>query len=370
MEGSGSSLVTRDFWADRRVFVTGHTGFKGSWLSAWLNLSGARVTGYALSPETSPSLFEDAQLAECVTSILGDVRNQSALSDAMESAEPEIVFHLAAQPLVRRSYVDPLDTLTTNVIGTANLLEAVRRRPSVRVVVIVTTDKCYENREWFWGYRETDALGGRDPYSASKACAELVTGCYRDSFFADSRVAVASVRAGNVIGGGDWSEDRIIPDIVRSVLSETPALVRNPRAIRPWQHVLDPLGGYLKLAAHLFEDRELSGAFNFGPGDSEQKTVLDLARSLLRGLGRGELQIAELGPKVHEAHWLRLDSSKARALLDWRPQLGTERAIAWTAHWYAAYLTDRSRARALLEQQITEYIGLGRIREPPSNPPG
>ncbi|WP_437565890.1 CDP-glucose 4,6-dehydratase [Sorangium sp. So ce542] len=349
-----------DFYAGRRVFVTGHTGFKGSWLTAWLRLLGAHVTGYALPPEGAPSLFADARIGEGVTSILGDICDEERLARAMAEARPEIVLHLAAQALVRRSYARPLETFATNVLGTARVLEAARRLPSVRVVVVVTTDKCYENHEWVWGYRETDALGGHDTYSASKACAELVASAYRRSFYG-REVALATARAGNVIGGGDWAEDRIVPDIVRSVAAGEPARIRHPRAVRPWQHVLDPLSGYLLLARRLWDDPAgYSGAWNFGPDDAEPTTVHRLAEAIVRALGRGSLDLAEPsdGERLHEAGALRLDCSKARSRLGWRPLLDTDRAIQLTSAWYARYLEDRGRARSLVDEQLRFAAGL------------
>lgn len=344
------------FWYDRSVFVTGHTGFKGSWLSVWLQLLGARVTGFALPPRGEPNLFEDANVAAAMRSMTGDVREIGALEHALAEAEPEIVFHLAAQPIVRRSYADPLGTITSNVLGTANLLEAVRHTPSVRVVVVVTTDKVYENNEWHWGYREADTLGGRDPYSASKACAELVAAAYRESFF-DRRVALATVRAGNVIGGGDWSEDRIVPDIVRAIARGNPVEIRSPRAVRPWQHVLEPLGGYLLVAERLWSAPELCGAYNFGPLEPEPVTVQQLAGALVEHLQRGVLSFDESSQHgAHEANWLRLDCSKAQAVLGWRPRLTTREAVALTAAWYKSYLDDRSLALPLVRRQLLEYI--------------
>jgi CDP-glucose 4,6-dehydratase len=352
-------LVSRKesaFWRGKRVFVTGHTGFKGSWLSAWLKLLGASVTGYSLAPERKPNLFEDAQISEGMHSIIGDVRDRVALAGAIEEASPEIVLHLAAQPLVRRSYAEPVETFASNVLGTVHLLDAVRHAPSVRVVLIVTTDKCYENHEWCWGYRETDALGGRDPYSVSKACAELVTLAYRQSFLSE-RVAVASARAGNVIGGGDWAEDRVVPDIVRSVIAARPAFIRNPRAVRPWQHVLDPLSGYLLLAQRLWWSPELAGAYNFGPSSPDAVSVRVLAEAIVESLGRGSLEFGESSGNagLHEASSLRLDCAKARSLLRWAPRLDTDRAIALTARFYSECLADPRSASTLVREQITAY---------------
>jgi CDP-glucose 4,6-dehydratase len=344
------------FWRGKRVFVTGHTGFKGSWLCAWLKHLEASVTGFALAPDSKPNLFEDAHVADGMRSILADVRDRGALAAAIEEASPEIVFHLAAQPLVRRSYAEPVETFASNVLGTVHLLDAVRHAPSVRVALIVTTDKCYENHEWCWGYRETDTLGGRDPYSASKACAELVTQAYRQSFLSE-RVAVATARAGNVIGGGDWAEDRIVPDIVRSIVAGRPAFIRNPRAVRPWQHVLDPLSGYLLLAQRLWWSPELSGAYNFGPSTSDAVTVRTLAEAIVAELGRGTLEFGEraTSAELHEASSLRLDCAKAHSALGWAPHLDTERAIALTARFYSDYLANPRAASTLVREQISAH---------------
>lgn len=345
-----------DFWQGKRVFVTGHTGFKGSWLSAWLEQLGASVTGFSLPPETKPNLFDDAQIARGMRSVFGDVRDRAALTSAIAAANPEIVLHLAAQPLVRRSYAEPIATFASNVLGTVHLLEAVRETPSVRVAVIVTTDKCYQNREWCWGYRETDTLGGRDPYSASKACAELVTEAYRQSFLGE-RVAVATARAGNVIGGGDWAEDRIVPDIIRSVIAERPAFIRSPSAVRPWQHVLDPIAGYLLLARRLWWSPELAGAYNFGPSSPDAVSVRALAEALVKSLGRGTLEFGEAisSPGLHEARSLRLDCAKAHSALGFAPRLDTERSIALTARFYSDYLAEPRAAPGLVREQLIAY---------------
>lgn len=358
-----TSAPSSTFWRDKRVFVTGHTGFKGSWLCSWLSLLGARTTGYALPPPEERSLFADALVGEGMRSITGDVRDGAELSHCLADGAPDVVLHLAAQPLVRRSYLEPVETIASNVLGTAHLLEALRRVPSARVALVVTTDKCYENRDWCWGYRETDTLGGRDPYSASKAAAELVTAAYRDSFLS-GRVAVATVRAGNVIGGGDWSEDRLVPDLVRSVERGRPLRIRYPRSIRPWQHVLDPLAGYLVLAERLWDAPELQGAYNFGPGDGTSITVHELASAVFRALGRGEIAPCDRRStnEPREAAVLRLDCSKTEAVLGFTSQLDTERTVSLTASWYASYLEDRRSAKALVESQILAY---GRPRTSP-----
>ncbi len=309
--------MNETFWQDRRVFVTGHTGFKGTWLCLWLQHLGAKVTGYALAPETDPNLFDLASAGQDMESILGDVRDGGTLATALRDASPEIVVHMAAQALVRASYVKPVETFDTNIMGTVNLLEAVRDVSSVRAVVVVTSDKCYENREWVWGYREDEPLGGFDPYSSSKGCAELVTAAYRRSFFdcrkTGSCVAVASARSGNVIGGGDWSTDRIVPDVIRALTTNQPAIVRNPHAIRPWQHVLEPLSGYLLLAEHLFESgASYAESWNFGPHTQDALPVCDLVDKLVRLWGEGANWALrpDSESQPHEATYLKLDSQK------------------------------------------------------------
>lgn len=328
--------MTPGFWHGRRVFLTGHTGFKGSWLSLWLQDLGARLTGYALVPATSPNLFEVANVQTGMQSIIADIRDLASLQCAMQSAEPEVVIHMAAQPLVRRSYQDPVETYTTNVIGTVHLLEAVRRTPGVRAVVNVTTDKCYENRAWARGYRETDTLGGADPYSNSKACAELVTSAYRTSFFSVERhgAAIATARAGNVIGGGDWAKDRLVPDIIKAFEAGTPARIRNPAATRPWQQVLEPLRGYLMLAECLHEHgAEYAEAWNFGPAETDARPVEWIADSMTRLWGKGAAWEVDEGNHPYEAAYLKLDTSKASRRLNWHPSLGLERALELTIEW-------------------------------------
>jgi CDP-glucose 4,6-dehydratase len=329
-------------WRGRRVFLTGHTGFKGGWLSLWLAKMGAQVRGYALDPSTEPNLFQIAKVGAVVEDVRGDLSNRERLEAALVDFEPEMVFHLAAQPLVRRSYSDPLGTYATNVMGTAHVLEAVRKSPSVRAVVAVTTDKCYENKEWVWPYRETDPLGGHDPYSSSKACAELVSASYRSSFFPVDRldehhVAVATARAGNVIGGGDWSSDRLVPDLIRGFVKNEPVSIRRPKAIRPWQHVLEPLHGYIQLAEKLLEQKsQFASAFNFGP-DGDAWPVERIATKMADGWGNGAAWTRDEDPGAHEAGSLRLDSSKARSELSWQAPLGIEAALEWTIDWYRAW---------------------------------
>ena len=347
------------FYRRKNVFLTGHTGFKGAWLAAWLKRLGATVTGYALAPEPDqPSLFEAARVERGMRSIVGDLRDAAALSAAVAAAQPEIVFHLAAQPLVRRSYVSPVETLHVNALGTAHLLEAVRHAPSVRAVVVVTSDKCYENREWLWGYREDEPLGGRDPYSCSKACAELIAAAYRQSYFSSpDSTRVATARAGNVFGGGDWSEDRLVPDILRALLDQRTIVLRNPHAVRPWQHVLEPLSGYLQLAARLYEvGAEYCGAWNFGPGDSDVISVSDLAERLINLWGAGRVSVQPPANAPHEAHTLRLDSSKARQRLAWRPRLSLDEGLQWTVDWTRAWAQTPARAEFVLSEQIENYL--------------
>jgi CDP-glucose 4,6-dehydratase len=354
-------------WRGRRVFLTGHTGFKGGWLALWLAKRGAQVRGYALDPATEPNLFTLARVGSAVEDVRGDIVDRGRLEESMREFRPEVVFHLAAQPLVRRSYADPLSTYMTNVMGTAHVLEAARKSPSVRAVVCVTTDKCYENREWVWPYRETDALGGHDPYSSSKACAEIVSAAYRSSFFSVERprgeqIALATARAGNVIGGGDWSEDRLIPDLIRGFQRGEPVRIRRPQAIRPWQHVLEPLYGYLLLAEHLLAgDAAAASAFNFGPRDEDAWTVERIADRLVAAWEKDAKWVQDGDPGVHEAGLLRLDANKARAHLGWHPQLDIEAAVDWTAGWYRAWCNGADMGDETM-RQIGDYEGLLRGR--------
>ena len=349
------------FWRDKRVFLTGHTGFKGSWLSLWLETLGATVMGYALAPPTTPSLFEAAQLASGMRSVHGNICHLADMRSAMTSFQPEIVFHLAAQPLVRLSYQDPLGTYQTNVLGTANLLDCVRACASVRAVIVVTSDKCYENKDWPWGYRETDTLGGHDPYSSSKACAELVVDSYRNSFFpasryAEHRVAIASARAGNVIGGGDWAADRLIPDLMRGFAAGHSVSIRNPHATRPWQHVLEPLRGYLMLAESLFEHgTHFSGAWNFGPGYEDVKPVEWIVQTLAQGWGGGATWQVDDGIHPHEASTLKLDWSKAAQTLNWKPALNLTEALQMTLDWYRGFFRG-DEVREHCVRQVSEYM--------------
>jgi CDP-glucose 4,6-dehydratase len=346
------------FWQGKKIFFTGHTGFKGSWLSLWLQTLGAEVTGYALAPPTSPSLFETASVASGMRSLTGDVCDLAHLKRAMAECKPEIVFHMAAQSLVRVSYEDPILTYLTNVMGTANLLEAVRGTESVSAVVVITTDKCYENRNWCWGYREIDALGGHDPYSNSKACAELVVSAYRSSFFqggARRPVALASARAGNVIGGGDWARDRLIPDIIRSFAEGKILKIRNPQATRPWQHVLEPLRGYLMLGQNLYEEgAAFASSWNFGPNPDDAKTVRWIVESIASRWVLPAVWETDEGEHPHEAQMLMLDWSKAAQQLGWRPALHLPDALSITTEWYQHFLSGESAREKCLEQ-ISAY---------------
>jgi CDP-glucose 4,6-dehydratase len=325
-------------WRNRKVFVTGHTGFKGGWLTLWLKQLGAEVHGYSLTPPATPNLFTVANVARDVaTNTIADIRDARALTDALRAAAPEVVFHLAAQPLVRLSYQEPVDTYAVNVMGTVNLLEAVRAVESVRAVVVVTTDKCYENREWVWGYRENEALGGADPYSSSKACCELVTAAYRASFLASKAVAVGSARAGNVIGGGDWAADRLIPDFFRAVASGKTLEVRYPQSTRPWQHVLEPLSGYIRLADALLTDGPRNAdAWNFGPREASARSVGWILDYMTRQVPNARWRHLD-GAHPHEARSLRLDSTKAETGLGWAPRWNLETALDRTLQWHASW---------------------------------
>jgi CDP-glucose 4,6-dehydratase len=334
-------------WQNKRVFLTGHTGFKGGWLALWLASKGATVRGYALDPCTDPNLFTAARVGSSVEDIRGDIRNPATLEPALRDFVPEVVFHLAAQPLVRASYADPIGTYETNVLGTARVLDAIRRTPSVRAVVCVTTDKVYENHETLRPYVETDPLGGYDPYSSSKACAEIVAAAYRQSYFhpsrlADHRVALTTARAGNVIGGGDWSADRLLPDLVRGFLSGEPVRIRRPQAVRPWQHVVEPLHGYITLAEHLLapnpeQAAKFTTAYNFGPAEADAQPVAWIADRMTAFWGDGAKWINDPDPGVHEAGYLKLDAGRARADLGWTPRLNLEAALEWLVQWYRAW---------------------------------
>lgn len=354
MEG----VVRNDLWRGRRVFVTGDTGFKGSWLALWLAEMGADVTGYALQPPTSPSLFEQARISEIVKHVHGDIRDLAALEAAMQRADPEVVFHLAAQPLVRYSYKAPVETYATNVMGTVHLLDACRRLDHVRAIVCITTDKCYENKEWAWPYRESDPMGGYDPYSSSKGAAELVISSYRRSFFDDGK-GIASVRAGNVIGGGDWAEDRLLPDIVRALEAGRRPLIRSPKSIRPWQHVLEALGGYIVIAERLLSgDMSAATAWNFGPSDDDARPVDWIVERLLDEWGASGWDMPE-DAQPHEAQVLKLDCSKARSELGWRPAMPLPDALKKVAQWHQA-VASGADAREICRTQLNEYRELSR----------
>lgn len=353
MENMG---INWEFWRGKRVFLTGHTGFKGGWLALWLTDMGAEVHGYALNPPTEPNFFTVASLLKRLAgNTISDIRDASALTRAMQAAQPDIVLHLAAQPLVRYSYAEPVETYAVNVMGTVNLLEAVRRTPSVKAVVNVTTDKCYENREWVWPYRENEALGGFDPYSSSKACSELVTAAYRRSFFVPGNVHLASARAGNVIGGGDWASDRLVPDFLRALDSGRTLVIRSPLATRPWQHVLEPLAGYLILAQRLFtEGQEFADAWNFGPEESDARPVQWIVEYLCSQTPNASWQ-CDTAPQPHEANMLKLDSSKAKVHLGWRPRWNLKTALGMTLAWHQAWKEEADMA-AVSVQQIRNYV--------------
>lgn len=352
--------VNPSFWSGKRVLLTGHTGFKGSWLSLWLQYLGADVTGYALSPPTLPNLFEQACVGNGMASVLGDMRNLEALSAVVAMHRPEIVFHMAAQPLVRYSYQNPVETYSTNVMGTVHLLEAVRLVSGVKAVVNVTTDKCYENREWVWGYREDEPMGGRDPYSNSKGCSELVSAAYRSSFFDAERynkhgVALATARAGNVIGGGDWAQDRLIPDIVSAFERGARPDIRNPNATRPWQHVLEPLRGYLTLAQRLFDQGpRFAEAWNFGPHEEDAKPVSWIVEKMAELWGQSAQWNVNEGQHPHEAHHLKLDISKARARLGWQPTMHLSEALSLVVEWNKQR-QQGADLRAVTLSQIQSY---------------
>jgi CDP-glucose 4,6-dehydratase len=344
--------LSRAFWSGRRVFVTGHTGFKGGWLSLWLSDMGAEVHGYALQPPTNPNFFSVAGIeGRMASNRISDIRDAEALRTAMAASRPEIVLHLAAQPLVRQSYAAPAETYAVNVMGTVHLLEAVRMTPSVKAVVNVTTDKCYENREWHWPYRENEILGGFDPYASSKACSEILTAAWRASFLAGAGIGVATARAGNVVGGGDWAADRLVPDLLRAIDAGTPVRLRNPDAIRPWQHVLEPLSGYLRIAETLCADpRSGAEAWNLGPDENDAKPVSWLVEFLCARLPGASWVHEKPAEPLHEAGTLRLDSSKARARLGWRPRWNLEDALSNTVAWHQAWRRGEDMAAFSIAQ--------------------
>ena len=345
------------FWRGKRVFITGHTGFKGSWLALWLQSCGADVHGLALAPPSSANLYTEARVGDGLHSTLADLRNFDAVRDALCAARPEIVLHLAAQPLVRLSYSEPVATYATNVMGTVYLLEAARAASSVRAIVNVTTDKCYQNREWAWGYRENEPMGGHDPYSSSKACSELVTAAYRDSFLAARGIALASARAGNVIGGGDWAADRLVPDTLRAFDARRAVQIRHPHSTRPWQHVLEPLDGYLSLAERLWTDgAPFAEGWNFGPADEGARPVQWIVERLAAAWGdEAAWEVDRAVDHPHEAHWLKLDTSKARQTLGWQPRWDLDTALRKTVDWHRAWRRgDDMRTQCLA--QIGQYV--------------
>jgi len=348
--------VQPDFWRGKRVFLTGHTGFKGSWLSMWLHTLGAEVHGLALPPPTTPNLFTVTQVANGMASnTLGDLRDLATVLSVIQASQADMVIHMAAQPLVRLSYAEPVETYATNVMGTVHVLESARYTPSVKAVVVVTTDKCYENKEWLWGYREDEPMGGHDPYSNSKGCSELVTSAYRRSFFQGQGIAVATARAGNVIGGGDWATDRLVPDILRAFEQNQPVVIRNPYATRPWQHVLEPLSGYLSLAEHLYTDGQaFAEGWNFGPKDDDAQPVQWVVEHMVKGWGNGASWQQDGGTHPHEANYLKLDISKAIARLGWQPRWPLATALAHITTWHQAWLANDDMKKLCLAQ-IQQY---------------
>nr|WP_315123810.1 CDP-glucose 4,6-dehydratase [uncultured Capnocytophaga sp.] len=349
--------VNPNFWKGKRVFLTGHTGFKGSWLSLWLQLMGAEVKGFSLTPPTTPSLFAEANVAQQMQSEIGDIRDFSKLSESIRSFNPDVLLHLAAQPLVRLSYKEPIETYSTNVMGTVNVLEASRYASHLKAIVVITTDKCYENREWEWGYRENEPMGGHDPYSNSKGCAELVVSAYRRSFFhTNDTAAVASARAGNVIGGGDWAEDRLIPDILRAFEKQQPVIIRNPLSTRPWQHVLEPLSGYLVLAQQLYnQGNTFAEGWNFGPKDDDCQPVQWILDKMVYFWGEGAHYQIDNSKQPHEANFLKLDCSKAASRLKWHPQWRLEQTLEQIIQWHRAWLQGEEMQTHCL-REIKEYM--------------
>jgi len=353
--GLASEFKMASFWRGKRVFLTGHTGFKGSWLSLWLQSLGAEVHGFSLPPTTQPALFVEAQVDVEMHNTFGDIRDFGQFSKSVKSFQPEIVIHMAAQAIVRTSYTDPVETISTNVLGTAHLLEALRYCDSVKAVVNVTTDKCYENNEWVWGYRESEPMGGHDPYSASKGCSELITAAYRRSFLKEAGIHVATARAGNVIGGGDWAEDRLIPDLLRAFEKGVTPVIRNPHSIRPWQHVLEPLSGYLLLAQRLYQEGAgYAEGWNFGPTDEDAKTVESIVNVMAESWGDGANWALDGSDQPHEAQHLKLDISKARTRLGWRPSWSLQTALEKIVDWHRAWINGES-VKTYCLKQIAEY---------------
>lgn len=348
-------MIDTKFWQGKRVYLTGHTGFKGSWLALWLANMGATVKGYALSPPTNPSLFDEAKVAEKIESHIGDIRDFETLKTSMQSFNPDILIHMAAQPLVRLSYKEPLETYETNVMGTAKVLEAARSCSNLKSIVSVTTDKCYENKEWVWGYREDEPMGGYDPYSSSKGCAELVTSAYRRSFLQEQGIGLASARAGNVIGGGDWADDRLIPDILRAFEKKQAVIIRNPASTRPWQHVLEPLSGYLVLAQHLYQNPAgFAEGWNFGPYEDDAKPVDWILNHMVQSWQGSNWEL-DKNAHPHEAGYLKLDISKAKARLHWHPTWRLEHTLAKIIEWHQAWLNKEDMQAKCLEE-IQDYM--------------
>jgi len=348
-------MVNHDFWKNKRVYLTGHTGFKGSWLALWLHSLGATVKGYALESPTTPSLFNEANIAEIIESEIGDIRDLDKLQKSMVNFNPDVLIHMAAQPLVRLSYKEPVETYETNVMGTVKVLEAARNCPKLKSIVSVTTDKCYENKEWFWGYREDEPMGGHDPYSSSKGCAELVTSAYRRSFMQEKNVGLATARAGNVVGGGDWAEDRLIPDILRAFEKDKPVVVRNPRSTRPWQHVLEPLSGYLVLAQRLYEEPQAyADGWNFGPREEDAKPVDWILNQMISKWPNSKWEL-DTNAHPHEAGYLKLDISKAKARLNWQPTWNLEQTLEKIIKWHRFWL-NKEDMQAICLNEINEYM--------------
>lgn len=351
-------MIDESFWQGRRVYLTGHTGFKGSWLSIWLHQLGAVVKGYALNPPTNPSLFNEAKVSEIVESEIGDIRNFENIRKSIHAFQPEIVIHMAAQPLVRYSYDEPVETYEVNVLGTVHVLEAAKSCPSVRAVINVTTDKCYENKEWFWAYRESEPMGGHDPYSSSKGCSELITTSYYRSFYKQQGVGLASVRAGNVIGGGDWVADRLIPDILKAFEKGERVVIRSPHSIRPWQHVLEPLSGYLRLAQLLFvHPSNFSEGWNFGPNESDERPVGWILDIMIEMWPEAKWELDECVDHPHEAKYLKLDISKAKARLDWSPTWELDQTLERIVDWHQSWVSGRD-ARLITINEIKEFMRL------------
>ena len=348
-------MVDADFWNGKRVYLTGHTGFKGSWLALWLAKMGAIVKGYALTPPTSPSLFEQGKVGELIESEIGDIRQLEKITASMQDFNPDILIHMAAQPLVRLSYKEPLETYETNVMGTVKVLEAAKGCKNLKAIVNVTTDKCYENKEWVWGYREDEPMGGYDPYSSSKGCAELVSSAYRRSFMQELGIGLATARAGNVIGGGDWAEDRLIPDILKAFENNQPVIVRNPASTRPWQHVLEPLSGYLVLAQHLYQNPQAyAEGWNFGPNEEDAKPVDWILNHMVANWPGASWQL-DTNAHPHEAGYLKLDVSKAKARLNWQPTWRLENTLARIIKWHQAWLNKEDMQQACLTE-INEFM--------------